>query len=123
MTTTKFTLRILYDEFTRFMNFWTVSNEDLDRCRDVGCKLIFFGHPTVDYIVRMKTQPPFLDANLTAAQIQPGIMMLSKKHILIPSLKTRLDSKRQQYKPCQTTPQSCPQTYMSTTQAYTPAYF
>ena len=89
MTTTKFTLRILYDEFTRFMNFWTVSNEDLDLCRYVGCKLIFFKHPTVDFIVRINTQPPFLDTNLTAAQIHPGIMMLSKKHILIPSLKTR----------------------------------
>lgn len=89
MTTTKFTLRILYDEFTRFMNFWTVSNEDLDLCRYVGCKLIFFKHPTVDFIVQINTQPPFLDTNLTAAQIHPGIMMLSKKHILIPSLKTR----------------------------------
>jgi len=89
MTTTKFTLRILYDEFTRFMNFWTVSNEDLDLCRYVGCKLIFFKHPTVDFIVRINTQPPFLDTNLTAAQIHPGIMMLSKRHILIPSLKTR----------------------------------
>lgn len=89
MTTTKFTLRILYDEFTRFMNFWTVSNEDLDLCRYVGAKLIFFKHPTVDFIVQINTQPPFLDTHLTAASIHPGIMMLSKKHILIPSLKTR----------------------------------
>lgn len=89
MTTTKFTLRILYDEFTRFMNFWTVSNEDLDLCRYVGCKLIFFKHPTVDFIVQINTQPPFLDTHLTAASIHPGIMMLSKRHILIPSLKTR----------------------------------
>ena len=89
MTTTKFTLRILYDEFTRFMNFWTVSNEDLDLCRYVGCKLIFFKHPTVDFIVQINTQPPFLDTSLTAAMIHPGIMMLNKRHILIPSLKTR----------------------------------
>nr|UGV42786.1 MAG: ORF1 [Torque teno virus] len=89
MTTTKFTLRILYDEYTRFMNFWTVSNEDLDLCRYVGCKLIFFKHPTVDFIVQINTQPPFLDTHLTAASIHPGIMMLSKRHILIPSLKTR----------------------------------
>nr|UGV42828.1 MAG: ORF1 [Torque teno virus] len=89
MTTTKFTLRILYDEFTRFMNFWTVSNDDLDLCRYVGCKLIFFKHPTVDFIVQINTQPPFLDTHLTAASIHPGIMMLSKRHILIPSLKTR----------------------------------
>uniref|UniRef100_A0AAU7SS90 Capsid protein n=1 Tax=Alphatorquevirus homin3 TaxID=3048428 RepID=A0AAU7SS90_9VIRU len=89
MTTTKFTLRILYDEFTRFMNFWTVSNEDLDLCRYVGCKLIFFKHPTVDFIVQINTQPPFLDTHLTAASIHPGIMMLSKRRILIPSLKTR----------------------------------
>uniref|UniRef100_A0AAU8H4T6 Capsid protein n=1 Tax=Alphatorquevirus homin3 TaxID=3048428 RepID=A0AAU8H4T6_9VIRU len=89
MTTTKLTLRILYDEFTRFMNFWTVSNEDLDLCRYVGCKLIFFKHPTVDFIVQINTQPPFLDTHLTAASIHPGIMMLSKRRILIPSLKTR----------------------------------
>uniref|UniRef100_A0AAU7SSB3 Capsid protein n=1 Tax=Alphatorquevirus homin3 TaxID=3048428 RepID=A0AAU7SSB3_9VIRU len=89
MTTTKFTLRILYDEFTRFMNFWTVSNEDLDLCRYVGCKIIFFKHPTVDFIVKINTQPPFLDTHLTAPSIHPGIMMLDKKHLLIPSLKTR----------------------------------
>nr|UGV42804.1 MAG: ORF1 [Torque teno virus] len=89
MTTTKLTLRILYDEYTRFMNFWTVSNEDLDLCRYVGAKLIFFKHPTVDFIVQINTQPPFLDTHLTAPSIHPGIMMLSKRHILIPSLKTR----------------------------------
>lgn len=89
MTTTKMSLRILYDEFTRFMNFWTVSNEDLDLCRYVGAKLIFFKHPTVDFIVQINTQPPFLDTHLTAASIHPGIMMLSKRRILIPSLKTR----------------------------------
>nr|UGV42952.1 MAG: ORF1 [Torque teno virus] len=93
MTTTKFTLRILYDEHLRFMNFWTVSNEDLDLCRYLGVKLTFYRHPTVDFMVQIHTQPPFLDTELTGPSIHPGMMILNKKKIFVPSLKTRPNRK------------------------------
>lgn len=93
MTTTKFTLRILFDEYQRHLNFWTVSNQDLDLARYLGTKFTFFRHPTVDFVVQIHTQPPFQDTEITAPSIHPGMLILSKKHILIPSLKTRPSKK------------------------------
>lgn len=89
MTTDKFTLRILYDEYCRFMNYWTASNEDLDLCRYRGCTLWFFRHPDVDFIIIINTMPPFLDTQLTGPSIHPGLMALNKRARWIPSLKSR----------------------------------
>ena len=89
MTTTKFTLRILYDEHLRHLNYWTVSNEDLDLCRYLGGTFYAYRHPTVDFIVQIHTSPPFLDTPLTGPSIHPGMLMLTKNKILIPSLRTR----------------------------------
>jgi hypothetical protein len=89
MTTDKFTLRILYDEYCRFMNYWTSSNEDLDLCRYRGCTLWFFRHPEVDFIILINTMPPFLDTQLTGPSIHPGMMALNKRARWIPSLKSR----------------------------------
>lgn len=89
MTTTKLTLRILFDEHLRFLNYWTVSNEDLDLCRYLGTSFVFYRHPTVDFLVQIHTSPPFLDTPLTGPSIHPGMLMLTKYKILIPSLKTR----------------------------------
>nr|UGV44506.1 MAG: ORF1 [Torque teno virus] len=89
MTTDKFTLRILYDEYKRFMNYWTASNEDLDLCRYLGVNLYFFRHPEVDFIIKINTMPPFLDTELTAPSIHPGMLALDKRARWIPSLKSR----------------------------------
>ena len=97
MTTTKFTLRILYDEHLRHLNYWTVSNEDLDLCRYLGGTFYAYRHPTVDFIIQIHTSPPFLDTPLTGPSIHPGMLMLTKNKILIPSLKTR-PSKRHKVK-------------------------
>nr|Q9WGZ0.1 RecName: Full=Probable capsid and replication-associated protein [Torque teno virus Human/Ghana/GH1/1996]AAD24198.1 unknown [Torque teno virus] len=89
MTTDKFTLRILYGEYKRFMNYWTASNEDLDLCRYLGVNLYFFRHPDVDFIIKINTMPPFLDTELTAPSIHPGMLALDKRARWIPSLKSR----------------------------------
>nr|AZK35913.1 hypothetical protein ORF1 [Torque teno virus 1] len=89
MTTGKFSLRILYDEYKRFMNYWTASNEDLDLCRYRGCTLWFFRHPEVDFIILTNTMPPFLDTQLTGPSIHPGLMGPNKRARWIPSLKSR----------------------------------
>lgn len=89
MTTDKFTLRILYDEYCRFMNYWTASNEDLELCRYRGCTLWFFRHPDVDFIILINTMPPFLDTQHTGPSIHPGLMALNKRARWIPSLKSR----------------------------------
>lgn len=97
MTTTRFTLRIMYDEHLRHLNYWTVSNEDLDLCRYMGGTFYAYRHPTVDFIIQIHTSPPFLDTPLTGPSIHPGMLMLTKNKILIPSLKTR-PSKRHKVK-------------------------
>nr|UGV42832.1 MAG: ORF1 [Torque teno virus] len=93
MTTTKFTLRIMYDEHLRSLNYWTVSNQDLDLCRYLGGTFYAYRHPTVDFIIQIHTSPPFLDTPLTGPSIHPGMLMLTKNKILIPSLKTRPSKK------------------------------
>uniref|UniRef100_A0AAU7SS92 Capsid protein n=16 Tax=Anelloviridae TaxID=687329 RepID=A0AAU7SS92_9VIRU len=89
MTTDKFTLRILYDEYKRFMNYWTTSNEDLDLCRYLGVNMYFFRHPEVDFIIKINTMPPFLDTEITAPSIHPGMLALDRRARWIPSLKSR----------------------------------
>lgn len=89
LCTSQYTLRILFQEKLAQHNFWSASNEDLDLCRYLGASLIFFRHPTVDFLVRVRTSPPFEDTDMTAMTLHPGMMMLAKKTIKIPSLKTR----------------------------------
>lgn len=89
LCTAQYTLRILFQEKLAQHNFWSASNEDLDLARYLGASLIFFRHPTVDFLVRVRTSPPFEDTDMTAMTLHPGMMMLAKKTIKIPSLKTR----------------------------------
>ncbi|BAB19308.1 hypothetical protein TTV4_gp2 [Torque teno virus 4] len=89
MTTMQFSLRILYDEFLRFLNIWTHSNQDLDLARYHGFKLTLYRHPTVDFIVIIRNSPPFEDTELTGPNTHPGMLMLRHKKILVPSLRTR----------------------------------
>nr|UGV45406.1 MAG: ORF1 [Torque teno virus] len=89
LCTAQYTLRILFQEKLAQHNFWTSSNEDLDLARYLGGVLLIFRHPTVDFLVRVRTSPPFNDTDMTALTLHPGMMMLSKKVIKVPSLKTR----------------------------------
>lgn len=93
MTTTKFTLRILYDKHLRHLNYWTVSNEDLDLCKYLKSTFYAYKHPTINFIIQIHTSPPFLDTPLTSPSIHPDMLMLTKNKILIPSLKTRPNKK------------------------------
>ena len=44
-------------------------------------------------MVQIHTQAPFLDTELTGPSIHPGIMILNKKKIFIPNLKTKPNKK------------------------------
>nr|UGV42675.1 MAG: ORF1 [Torque teno virus] len=85
----RFTLRILYDQFTRGQNFWTKTNEDLDLARFLGSRWRFYRHPDVDFIVTYETSAPFTDSLVSGPHQHPGIQMLMKKKIIIPSFKTK----------------------------------
>ncbi len=94
MTTTKFTLRILYDEHLRHLNYWTVSNEDLDLCRYLGGDLLRVQTPHCRLYYTDSHQSPFpRHSPRRVPRIHPGMLMLTKNKILIPSLKTRPNKK------------------------------
>nr|UHM27487.1 MAG: ORF1 [Torque teno midi virus] len=81
------TLKWLYKEYLAHNNIWTTSNKYLDLCRYTGCKITFYRHPTVDFIIAYDRQPPF-DLNIyTYPEIQPQNMLLRKhKRILLSRL-------------------------------------
>nr|UGV42672.1 MAG: ORF1 [Torque teno virus] len=85
----RFTLRILYDQFLRGQNFWTKSNEDLDLARFKYSRWKFYRHKTVDFIVTWETSAPFTDSLVSGPHQHPGILMLTKKKLLIPSFLTK----------------------------------
>lgn len=85
----RFTLRILYDQYLRGQNFWTKSNEDLDLARFKGSKWKFYRHKTTDFIVSWETSAPFTDSIVSGPHQHPGIQMLMKKKVIIPSFLTK----------------------------------
>nr|UGV42697.1 MAG: ORF1 [Torque teno virus] len=85
----RFNLRILYDQYTRGLNFWTKTNEDLDLARYKGTRFRFYRHPDVDFIVTWETSAPFTDSVVSGPHQHPGIQMLMKKKVIIPSFKTK----------------------------------
>ena len=94
MSTITISLKVLYDEFTRHLNRWSYSNDQLDLCRYRGCTLRVYRDTSVDYIMTFDTIPPMKMNELTAPNTHPGLLMLQKYKILIPSWKTRPKGKK-----------------------------
>lgn len=53
------TLEYLYKQWEAHKNVWTASNDYLDLCRYTGCKISFYRHQDVDFIISYDRQPPF----------------------------------------------------------------
>nr|UGV44236.1 MAG: ORF1 [Torque teno virus] len=94
MSTITMSLKVLYDEFTRHLNRWSYGNEQLDLARYRGCTLRVYRDTSVDYIMTFDTIPPMKMNELTAPNTHPGMLMLQKQKILIPSWKTRPRGKK-----------------------------
>lgn len=73
----------------RGQNFWTKTNEDLDLARFIGSRWRFYRHKDVDFIVTYETSAPFTDSIVSGPHQHPGIQMLMKKKIVIPSFATK----------------------------------
>nr|UHK04089.1 MAG: ORF1 [Torque teno midi virus] len=82
-----FTLKYLFDEYTRGNNIWTTSNTYLDLCRYTGCKIIFFKHPTIDFVIHYSRQLPMLIDKYTYADSHPFELLKKKHKIIVQSLK------------------------------------
>nr|QJQ71590.1 hypothetical protein [TTV-like mini virus] len=80
------TLRVLYDEYTAFRNWWTTSNQGLPLLRYIGGKLTFYRSQDTDYIVTVNTCPPFDVTRDIYLNTQPSRHIMNRQKILVPRL-------------------------------------
>nr|UPW35077.1 ORF1 [Torque teno virus 11] len=88
-STSRWSLKVLYEEFQKHHNFWTRSNKELDLVRFFGSTWTFYRHEDTDYIVTYNRKAPMGGNVLTAPSLHPGAAMLTKHKIVVPSFKTR----------------------------------
>lgn len=93
-STSRWSLKVLYEENQRHHNFWTASNNDLELARFFGSSWRFYRHETQDYIVTWNRKAPLGGNILTAPNLHPGIAMLSKHKVVVPSKLTRPRGKK-----------------------------
>nr|UHK04193.1 MAG: ORF1 [Torque teno midi virus] len=83
------TLEWLYNQYKAHNNIWTRTNQYTDLGRYTGCTIIFYRHPTTDFIVSYSLQPPFDINKLTYPDIQPQNMLLHPHKKIILSKKSK----------------------------------
>nr|UPW35085.1 ORF1 [Torque teno virus 24] len=89
LSTTTWSLKVLYDEYLKHRNFWGYPNNQLDLARYRGCKFTFYRHKKTDFIVFFNRKPPFKLNKYSCASFHPGMLMQQKHKILIPSFDTK----------------------------------
>nr|UHK06723.1 MAG: ORF1 [Torque teno midi virus] len=85
----KYTLQEFYREYKRGNNIWTSSNLLLDLCRYTGHTFKFFRHEHLDFVGTYIRNYPMQLEKYTYANTHPKVLLLSKHHFLVPSLKTK----------------------------------
>lgn len=89
LSTTTWSLKVLYDEYMKHHNFWGYPNNQLDLARYKGAKFTFYRHKKTDFIVFFNRKPPFKLNKYSCASYHPGMLMQQKHKILIPSYDTK----------------------------------
>nr|UGV43328.1 MAG: ORF1 [Torque teno virus] len=89
LSTTTWSLKVLYDEFLKNHNFWGYPNNQLDLARYKGAKFTFYRHKKTDFIVYFNRKPPFKLNKYSCASYHPGMLMQQKHKVLIPSYDTK----------------------------------
>lgn len=87
------TLDWLYKQYLAHNNIWTTSNEYKDLCRYTGCKITFYRHEYIDWIIAYDNQAPFDLNKYTYAEIQPQNMLLRKHKRILLSKQTKPNGK------------------------------
>nr|UHK05975.1 MAG: ORF1 [Torque teno midi virus] len=88
-----YTLNFLYSEWRARNNIWTTSNDYTDLCRYTGCKFKIFRHDFTDFVVSYNIMPPFHFTKDTYLDTHPHNQILTKKHRMVFSRKTKPNSK------------------------------
>nr|UGV43383.1 MAG: ORF1 [Torque teno virus] len=89
LSTTTWSLKVLYDEYLKHRNFWGYPNTQLDLARYRGCSFTFYRHKKTDFIVWWNRKPPFKLNKLSCPSFHPGMLMQQKNKVLIPSFDTK----------------------------------
>nr|UGV36819.1 MAG: ORF1 [TTV-like mini virus] len=87
----------LYTQNEYFMNWWTHSNRGLNMVRYYGCNIKLYRQPEIDYIFTYFTEKPQNAEKFWYPSFHPFRLLLDKKRIIVPSLKTQ-PLKRKLYK-------------------------
>lgn len=89
-----YSLEYLFEKLQLYRNVWTATNDGYDLCRFLGSKITFIRHSICDYIVMYNRSPPMTINRLSYPSTHPSRLLLQKKTIFIPSLKTKPYGKR-----------------------------
>nr|USL90487.1 MAG: ORF1 [Torque teno virus] len=89
-----FSLAGLYDQYLLHRNKWSRTNQDLELARYLFTTIKLYRHESVDYIATYNRTGPFQVNPLSYMFTHPLLMLLSKHHIVVPSLKTKPRGKR-----------------------------
>nr|UGV38423.1 MAG: ORF1 [TTV-like mini virus] len=87
----------LYTQNEYFMNWWTHSNRGLNMVRYYGCNIKLYRQPEIDYIFTYFTEKPQNAEKFWYPSFHPFRLLLDRKRIIVPSLKTQ-PLKRKLYK-------------------------
>uniref|UniRef100_A0AAU7SSX9 Capsid protein n=1 Tax=Betatorquevirus homini1 TaxID=3048395 RepID=A0AAU7SSX9_9VIRU len=83
-------LRVLWDEYTAFRNWWTSSNQGLPLTRYLGGQLKFYRSKQTDYIAIVNTCPPFDVTRDIYLNTQPSRAIMHKYKIIVPRLDRKI---------------------------------
>nr|UHS18255.1 MAG: hypothetical protein [Gammatorquevirus sp.] len=84
----RYNLYYLYARHFYRENYWTKSNDYKDLCRYIKVRFTFYRHPEIDFIINYSRMPPFNIDKYTYPSFHPQLMLLTKHHRVLPSLKT-----------------------------------
>lgn len=87
----------LFTQHEYFMNWWTHSNKGLNMVRYYGCRIKLYRQQEIDYIFTYFTEKPENADKFWYPSFHPFRLLLDKKRIIVPSLKTQ-PLKRKLYK-------------------------
>nr|UGV34134.1 MAG: ORF1 [TTV-like mini virus] len=89
----KLSLEALYSMHLQCQNWWTVSNDNMPLCRFIGMDVYLYQCEYTDFVFRYINTWPATSVKLTYPSCQPGMLMLMKHSVIIPSRQHRRKKK------------------------------
>ncbi len=71
MSTVTFNLKVLFNQYQRFINKWSYPNDQLDLAKYKGCKFTFYRHPEVDFLAQYDQRSPYENGRTNSPKHTP----------------------------------------------------